>query len=212
MLKVGLTGGIASGKSFVTGLLRELGCETLDADLTAHRVMEPGQPAHAAIVKYFGEKVLDAEGRIDRTLLGPLVFADPEARATLNAIVHPRVYQLQAEWLATIEERDPSAIAVIDAALMIETGSWRRFDCIVVVHCRPEIQLERLMARNQMSRSEAQNRIAAQLSTAEKLARADFDIDTSEGFDDTRRQVLELIPRLRDLAARQEPTPQSVAH
>lgn len=200
MLKVGLTGGIASGKSYVVGLLRELGCETLDADVTAHQVMEPGQPAYAAIVDRFGSGILDSEGRIDRARLGPIVFADPVARAALNSIVHPRVYEAQSAWLATVAQSDPQAIAVIDAALMIETGSWRRFDRIVVVYCRPEIQLERLMARNGLTRTAAEARIAAQLPTSEKLCHADFSIDTSEGFEDTRRQVFDLFARLRDLA------------
>ena len=199
MLKVGLTGGIASGKSYVLGLLRDYGCETLDADLTAHRVMEPGQPAHAAIVAHFGSDILDSEGRIDRARLGPIVFADPNARATLNSIVHPRVYEAQTEWLESVARHNPQAIAVIDAALMIETGSWRRFDRIVVVYCRPEIQLERLMARNGLSRSAAEIRIASQMPTAEKLRYADFTIDTSEGFDDTRRQVLDLFTNLREI-------------
>lgn len=199
MLKVGLTGGIASGKSYVLGLLRDYGCETLDADLTAHQVMEPGQPAHAAIVAHFGSDILDSEGRIDRARLGPIVFADPNARAILNSIVHPRVYEAQTKWLESVARHNPQAIAVIDAALMIETGSWRRFDRIVVVYCRPEIQLERLMARNGLTRSAAEIRIASQMPTAEKLRYADFTIDTSEGFDDTRRQVLDLFANLREI-------------
>ena len=202
MLKVGLTGGIASGKSYVLGLLRDLGCETLDADVTAHHVMEPGQPAYAAIVAHFGTSILDPAGRIDRTRLGPIVFADSAALATLNSIVHPRVYEVQADWLAAVASHDPEAIAIIDAALMIETGSWRRFDRLVVVHCRPEIQLDRLMARNGLTRTAAEARIAAQMPTTEKLRYADFTIDTSGGFEDTRRQVLELFDRLRELAQR----------
>lgn len=201
MLKVGLTGGIASGKSYVLALLRDCGCATLDADLTAHRVMEPGQPAHAAIVDHFGSDILDPEGRIDRARLGPIVFADPTARAILNSIVHPRVYEAQTEWLESVARHNPRAIAVIDAALMIETGSWRRFDRLVVVYCRPEIQLERLMARNGLTRSAAELRIASQMPTAEKLRYADFTIDTSEGFEDTRRQVLDLFASLCELVS-----------
>lgn len=200
MLRVGLTGGIASGKTYVVGLLRELGCEILDADVTAHEVMKPGQPAFAEIVTHFGREILDVEGQIDRARLGAIVFADAGERAKLNAIVHPRVYEAQALWLAAVGQRAPRAIAVIDAALMIETGSWRRFDRIVVVHCRPEIQLERLMQRNHLTREAAEARIQAQLPTAEKLRHADFAIDTSAGFDETRRQVTAIYRQLRELA------------
>jgi dephospho-CoA kinase len=209
MLKVGLTGGIASGKSYVLGLLRELGCQVLDADAVAHRVMEPGEPAYTAIVDHFGPGILDGEGRIDRTRLGAIVFADPGERAALNAIVHPRVYEAQAVWLEGVAAGNvnrpgglsapgvpPGVIAVIDAALMIETGSYRRFDCVVVVHCRPELQLQRLMERNRISREAAEARIAAQMPTAEKLCYADFTIDTSEGFAETRRQVEDLYHQL----------------
>jgi dephospho-CoA kinase len=196
MLKVGLTGGIASGKTYVLGLLRELGCEVSDADAVAHRVMEPGEPAYAGIVDHFGPEVLDEEGRIDRLRLGAIVFADSGERAALNAIVHPRVYDAQAAWLEDVATRNPQGIAVIDAALMIETGSYRRFDCVVVVHCRPELQLQRLMERNHISREAAEARIAAQMPTAEKLCYAKFTIDTSESFADTRRQVEDLYHQL----------------
>lgn len=205
MLKVGLTGGIASGKTFVVGLLRDFGCHVLDADATAHQVMEPGQPAHAEIVAHFGAEILDPEGRIDRPRLGAIVFADAAERAALNAIVHPRVYEAQARWLAEVAAGDPGGIAVIDAALMIETGSWRRFDRLVVVHCQPEIQLARLMERNGLTREAAGARIAAQLPVAEKLRYANFTIDTSAGFDDTRRQVELLYRQLRELAAAPPP-------
>ena len=205
MLKVGLTGGIASGKTFVVGLLRDFGCHVLDADATAHQVMEPGQPAHAEIVAHFGAEILDPEGRIDRPRLGAIVFADAAERSALNAIVHPRVYEAQARWLAEVAAGDPGGIAVIDAALMIETGSWRRFDRLVVVHCQPEIQLARLMERNGLTREAAGARIAAQLPVAEKLRYANFTIDTSAGFDDTRRQVELLYRQLRELAAAPPP-------
>ena len=205
MLKVGLTGGIASGKTFVVGLLRDFGCHVLDADATAHQVMEPGQPAHAEIVARFGAEILDPAGRIDRPRLGAIVFADAAERAALNAIVHPRVYEAQARWLAEVAAGDPGGIAVIDAALMIETGSWRRFDRLVVVHCQPEIQLARLMERNGLTREAAGARIAAQLPVAEKLRYANFTIDTSAGFDDTRRQVELLYRQLRELAAAPPP-------
>jgi dephospho-CoA kinase len=197
MLKVGLTGGIATGKSYVVSVLRELGCVVLDADQVAHQAIEPGQPAYDEIINEFGRAVLSADGAINRAALGALVFADPAKRARLNAIVHPRVFAAQAQWLAEVASRDPQAIAVIDAALLIETGSYKRFDKLVVVHCEPQLQLERLMARNNLSRAEAAARINAQMPSAEKLKHADYAIDTTEGFDATRAQTEALYAALR---------------
>ncbi len=207
MLKVGLTGGIATGKSYVLAVLRELGCEVSDADTLAHQAVEPGKPAYQDIVHEFGEfgpgvlpRLLNEDGTLNRAVLGGLVFADAAKRERLNAIVHPRVYEAQAAWLAEVAARNPQAIAVLDAALIIETGSYNRFDKIVVVWCEPALQLERLMARNSLPRAQAEARIAAQMSSAEKLKYADFDINTSLGFEDTRRQVEELYARLKPLA------------
>jgi dephospho-CoA kinase len=197
MLKVGLTGGIATGKSYVTGLLKELGCEVADADVIARRVVEPGRPAFFEIVREFGEGVLDAGGAIDRAKLGAVVFAQPERRARLNAIVHPRVFEAQDAWLAEVAGRDPQAVAVVDAALMIESGGYKCFDKLVVVYCEPEIQLARLMDRNRLSREDALSRINAQMPTAEKLKYADYALDTSRGFEDTRRQVRAFYEELR---------------
>lgn len=199
MLKVGLTGGIATGKSYVLSVLRELGCEVLDADLTAREVVEPGQPAFHEIVIHFGDEILGQDGKLDRAKLGAIVFADTGQREKLNAIVHPRVFESQANWLADVNRRDPLSIAIIDAALMIETGSYRRFDKLIVVYCAPEIQLERLMSRNHLSREEALARISAQMPSNEKLKYADFTINTSLGFEDTRRQVEVLHHQLRHL-------------
>ena len=200
MLKVGLTGGIATGKSYVLGVLRELGCEVSDADTLAHQAIEPGKPAYQDIVSEFGRGVLNEDGTINRVALGGLVFADVAKRERLNAIVHPRVYEAQAEWLAAVASRNPQAIAVLDAALIIETGSYKRFDKVVVVWCEPELQLERLMARNKLPREQAEARIAAQMPSVEKLKFADFAINTSLGFEDTRRQVEALYAQLKGLA------------
>lgn len=199
MLKIGLTGGIATGKSYVISVLRELGCEVLDADLTAREVVEPGQPAFNEIVNHFGREILSPDGTLDRAKLGAAIFASPTQREKLNAIVHPRVFEAQARWLAEIANRNPPTIAVVDAALMIETGSYRRFDKLIVVYCEPEIQIERLMARNNFSREEALTRISAQMPSAEKLKYADFTINTSLGFEDTRRQVESLYGQLCNL-------------
>lgn len=201
MLKIGLTGGIATGKSYIVGVFRELGCEVLDADLTAREVVEPGQPAFNEIVNHFGREILSPDGTLDRAKLGAAIFALPAQREKLNAIVHPRVFEAQERWLAEIANRNPQPIAIIDAALMIETGSYRRFDKLIVVYCEPEIQIERLMARNNFSREEALARISAQMPSAEKLKYADFTINTSLGFEDTRRQVEALYSQLRKLQA-----------
>ena len=189
MKKIGLTGGIATGKSNVLEILRELGCQVLDADRVAHEVIEPGQPAYQEILEHFGEAVSGPDGRIDRAKLGAIVFADEAEREKLNSIVHPRVFQWQARWFEAVLQENPSAIAVVDAALMIETGSYRRFDKLIVVYCTPELQLERLMKRSKMSREDALARISSQMPSAEKLKYADYPIDTSQGFIDTRRQV-----------------------
>jgi len=200
MLKVGLTGGIATGKSYVLSVMRELGCETMDADIVVHRLIEPGQTAYEEIVAHFGTEVLDPAGRIDRARLGAIVFNDENQRAKLNSIVHPRVFAAQERWFDEVEARDPGVIAVVDAALMIETGSYRRYDKLLVVHCRPELQLERLMARSNLTRGEALSRISAQMPSAEKLKYADFALDTSNGFAATRGQVESLCSELRKLS------------
>ncbi len=200
MLRVGLTGSIAVGKSFVASVLAELGCHVLDADQTAREVVAAGMPGLRAIVENFGEEVLQADGTLDRGRLGALVFADEHARTLLNSILHPIIIAAQDEQLRRWEREDPRAIAVVDAALMIESGGYRRFDKLIVVHCRPDVQVERLMARNALSREEAERRIGAQMPQEEKMRYADFLIDTSEGFDRTRRQTAEVYAALRALA------------
>ncbi|MGH9802729.1 MAG: dephospho-CoA kinase [Blastocatellia bacterium] len=196
MLKVGLTGGIATGKSFVLSLLRELGCEVMDADQTAREVVESGQPAFEEIVAHFGSEIVGEDGKLNRVKLGAIVFNNAAEREKLNSIVHPKVFEAQARWLTEIENRNPQAVVIIDAALMIETGSYRRFDKLVVVHCEPEIQLQRLMARNILTQDEAMVRISSQMPSAEKLKFADFAVNTSLGFEDTRRQVESLYEQL----------------
>lgn len=197
MLKVGLTGGIATGKSYVTQLLRQLGCEVVDADVIAHQVIEPGQPAHQEIVSEFGSEVVGENGVIDRARLAAIVFADPARRQRLEAIVHPRVKEAQERWLAEVAARNPEAIAIVDAALLIEAGAYRHFDKVVVVYCEPQLQLERLMKRNQLTRQEALSRISSQMPAAEKLKYADYVINTSGSFAETRQQVLALYQELR---------------
>lgn len=200
MLKVGLTGSIAVGKSFVCDVLRELGCHVLDADQTAREVVAKGTDGLAKIIKHFGESFLLPDGELDRKRLGQLVFADEEKRALLNSIVHPRVIAEQDKWLHELEERDPASIAVIDAALMIESGGYKRFDKIIVVRCSADIQLSRLMKRDGLTRDEASKRINAQMPQDEKKKFADFLIDTSDGYEATRQQVTQLVSRLKQSA------------
>jgi len=197
MLKVGLTGSIAVGKSFVVSVLAELGCVVFDADKIAHSVMEPGRAAYNDLVKEFGEGILAADGRIDRLKLGPIVFADAERRKRLNEIVHPRVIEEQNRLLAEAEARDPRGIAIIDAALMIESGGYKRFDKLIVVYCDRETQVARLMKRNQITREDAERRISAQMSSDEKRRYSDYEIDTSRTFDETRQHVVALYQQLR---------------
>src|SRR5713226_6466923 len=196
MLKVVLTGSIAVGKSFVLSVLADLGCVTFDADRIAHAVMEPGREAHRDIVREFGESVLAADGSIDRQKLGVIVFADHARRARLNEIVHPRVIEEQNRLLAEAEARNPNGIAVIDAALMIESGGYKRFDKLIVVYCDRETQIERLMRRNNITREDAQRRISAQMSSEEKLRYADYRINTAGTFEETRQRVIDVYDDL----------------
>jgi dephospho-CoA kinase len=197
MLKVGLTGSIAVGKSFVCEILRGLGAFVLDADQTAREVVAPGTRGWELIVGNFGEDVLQSDNTINRAKLGALVFADEGRRELLNAIVHPLVIEAQNDWLDSIENESPAAIAVIDAALMIESGGYRRFEKLIVVWCEPETQLQRLMNRNGLSRAEALLRINAQMPQAEKKRFADFLIETTAGFEAARRQTVEVFEQLR---------------
>ena len=197
MLRVGLTGSIGVGKSFVSGVLAELGCHLLDADDTAREVVEPGSPGLRDVVAAFGPDILRDDGSLDRAKLGALVFADANARAKLNSILHPYIIARQDEHLLKWEAVDPEGIAVVDAALMIESGGYRRFDKIIVVHCRPEVQLQRVMERSKLSREEAERRIGAQMAQEEKKKFADYLIDTSDGFDAARKRAGEVYGELR---------------
>lgn len=198
MLKVGLTGSIAVGKSYVLLVLAELGCVTFDADKIAHAVMEPGRPAYVDIVREYGEEVLDSDGSIDRRKLGAIVFSDHARRMRLNEIVHPRVKDEQDWLLAEAEARDRNGIAIIDAALLIESGGYKRFDKLIVVYCDRETQIERLMRRNQIGREDAERRVAAQMSSDEKRRYADYEIDTGGSFDQTRQRVVAVFGNLKE--------------
>jgi len=178
VLRVGLTGGIACGKSHVLARLAEAGCHTIDLDRLAHELMAPGQPAHAEIVTSFGNGVLRPDGAIDRKRLGATVFADEAARQRLNAIVHPRVRAEEARRVGALA-RDPGTVVVTDAALLIEAGAHLRFDRLLVVHCAPEEQVRRLMQRDGIARAAAEVRIGAQMEVRCKRQFAHLEVDTS---------------------------------
>lgn len=196
MLKVGLTGSIAVGKSFVLSVLQQLGARTIDADQIAREVVEPGTPGLHAVVESFGDEILKADGSLDRPKLGAVVFQDESRRLQLNSILHPFIIARQDEIMRGWEQESPDGIAVVDAALMIESGGYQRLDKLIVVHCRPEVQLQRLMAREGLTREEAEHRIRSQMPQEEKKKYADFLIDTSEGFDSARKQTEEVWQRL----------------
>ena len=203
MLRVGLTGSIGVGKSYVAGILAELGCHVLDADQTAREVVAPGSTGLSAVVAAFGREILLSDGSLDRPKLGSLIFGDEEKRQQLNSILHPFIIAKQDEQLRKWEAENPDGIGVVDAALMIESGGYKRFDKLVVVHCRAKVQLERVMSRNGLSREEARKRIEAQMPQAIKKKFADFLIDTSEGFETTRKQTVALHEALRRYGGRQ---------
>jgi len=197
MLKVGLTGSIAVGKSFVCDVFRELGCHVLDADKTAREVVEPGTDGLLQVVTEFGKDILTDDGELDRKKLGSIVFGDEEKRQLLNSIVHPLVIDAQDRWIEAFQKIDPDGIAVIDAALMIESGGYKRFDKLIVVWCEPAIQLKRLMLRDNLTEIDAKKRIDAQMPQDAKKQFADYLIDTSGGFDETRKQTIDVFQELK---------------
>jgi len=196
MLRIGLTGSIGVGKSFVASVLAELGCQVLDADDTAREVVAPGSAGLEDVVAEFGDQILRADGTLDRSKLGTLVFENADRRAVLNAILHPYIIAQQDQRLREWEVQDPDGIAIVDAALMIESGGYKRFDKLIVVYCRPEVQIGRLMARNNLSRVDAERRISTQMSQEDKKKFADYLIDTSDGFEAARKRTEKIYGEL----------------
>lgn len=196
MLKVGLTGGIASGKSFVLGALAEMGCHTLQADELGHAVLRSTGEAYAETVREFGTEILDADGEIDRRRLAAVVFDRPERLEALNGIVHPAVFRLQQQLLDDVARADPGGIAVIEAAIMIETGNYRRFDRIILVVVDENEQIKRAAGRGG-TREEAQRRLSRQMPFEEKKKFADYIIDTSGTKEETLRKTREVYESLR---------------
>ncbi|QOY90513.1 dephospho-CoA kinase [Paludibaculum fermentans] len=199
MLRVGLTGGLATGKTFVGRALADLGCRLLSADELGHQALLPGAPAYLQAVEAFGGGILDAHGRIDRRKLGAVVFGDPEKLELLNSFVHPAVIAAEEQWMKSVQAEDPLSIAVVEAAILIETGSYRRFDKLVLTVCTDEQQIARAIKRDGLTRQEVLDRLKRQMPLEEKRRYADYVIDTSGEKDGTLAQVGRLYTDLRSL-------------
>ena len=200
MLKVGLTGGIGTGKSHVAKIFIELGCYVFDADKIARQVVEPGEVGFEKVVAEFGKEILAEDGTIDRAKLGQIVFSSPEKREKLNQTLHPIIIAKQDSLISETINQNPNAIVIIDAALMIETGSYKRFDKLIVVYCDRESQIERVMKRNNLSCSEVESRINSKMPSDEKRKYADIEIDTSGTFEETDIKVKAVYQELKELA------------
>jgi dephospho-CoA kinase len=204
VLKLGLTGGIATGKSAVGEMLVKLGAFLIQADAISHQLMQPGELVYQEVVRTFGTAILNPDGAVNRARLAEAAFGDankPARIQELNKIVHPAVLKQQDEWMATVGLGDSKAIAIVEAALILEAGAARQFDRLLVVTCRPEQRIERWARRIgvdlETARLEVTRRMAAQLPDEEKIKAADYVIDNSGSLDETRAKVDELYPRLR---------------
>ena len=208
MVRVGLTGGYATGKSFVASELEKLGCFLIYADRLGHEVMAPGGPAYAPIVEKFGADILDNDGAIDRKQLAALVFGNEELLKQLNGIVHPAVFDREEALLTDYVARDPHAIVVMESAILIETGRYKVFDRLILTACSESLQVSRGMKRDRLPRSEILKRIRNQMPLDEKKKFADFVIDTGGSKAETAAQVAVVYQTLKSLAT--EPTKQAL--
>lgn len=198
----GLTGGAASGKSTVARMFEELGARIIDADRLGHELIRAPLPAYQDIVRRFGDEILDPSAEIDRGRLGAAVFSDAEKLRELNAIVHPRIIERVEELANQYLSQNARAVVLVDAALIYEAGIGGRFEKMIVAWCRPEQQVERLMAKSGVSPEEAARRIATQIPVEEKRHRADHVIDCSGSLEFTQEQVATLYPELKRLMQR----------
>lgn len=201
MLRVGLTGGLATGKSFVGRILESLGCHLMQADEAGHEVLLPGGEAFAAVVAEFGPRILAPDGSIDRRQLGGEVFGKPERLAVLNALVHPHVVRREEEWLKVVGASDPDGIAVVEAAILVETGSYRRFEKLILTVCTEEQQLRRAMDRDGLTEDEVRERLKRQMPLDEKRKYADYVVDTSGAKENTVEQVRAVYGLLRSVTS-----------
>jgi dephospho-CoA kinase len=201
VLKVGLTGGIAAGKSVVGKIFAALGVHVIQADEVAHQLMQPGEPVYQDVVRHFGAGILDPDGSVNRARLAQQAFGKPSRVDELNQIVHPAVIRRQEEWMEQVQQRDPKAIAMVEAALILEAGIARRFDRLVVVTCRPEQRIarwaQRLKVDEDTARREVTRRMAAQLPDEEKIKAADYVIDNSGSLERTETQVRAIYAKLQ---------------
>lgn len=195
MLKVGLTGGLASGKSFVAACFAEQGARIIQADALGHEALN-GE-AREEVLAEFGARLARPDGSIDRKALAAIVFGDPAKLAKLNALIHPRVFARQERFFAEVEREDPRAAVVVEAAVMIEAGSHRRYDRLVVAACPPETQIQRFMAREGATEAQARQRLDRQLPLSEKVKLADYVIDTSGTKEETARQARAIYAKLK---------------
>jgi dephospho-CoA kinase len=200
MVKVGLTGGYASGKSFVAAELARLGCYLIYADELGHEVLKAGGAAYEPVIQQFGPSILSENGSIDRKKLAAIVFSSPERLKSLTDIVHPAVFRLEAKLLDLAEQQDPYTIAVIEAAILIETGRYKVFDRLLLTACSEATQIARAMARDGISREAVKARMDQQLPLEEKKKYADYVIETDGTKEDTARQVEAVYLKLKELA------------
>lgn len=206
VLRVGLTGGIATGKTTVARIFAGLGASVLDADLIARRLLEKDAPGYGPTVAAFGREILLADGTIDRPRLGRLVFSNPERRATLEAVLHPLIRAEEARFVELLADTGQGRIAVTNAALLIETGFYRDYHRVVVVQCDMKTQIDRVLRRDPLSEEEARARVAAQMDAAEKARVAHYLIDTTAGMPHTEARARTVFRHLQlDLLALSEP-------
>jgi len=205
MIFVGLTGGIASGKSEVSRIFKKLGAYIIDADEIAHALLEPNTTIWKKVVKSFGTEILRPDQTIDRKRLGQMVFDDPEKLAVLNAILHPSVFAEKERRLKAIVQADPQAVVVFDVPLLIETRAHEWVDKVIVVTVDRKTQLKRLMERNGLSRQEAQKRIRAQMPLSEKAKYADYLIDSRGSLSKMEIQIRQIFEEIKRLAAKTNP-------
>ncbi len=199
MLLVGLTGGIASGKSAVSKIFKSLGAYVIDADVIAHDLIKPGLPAWSEIVERFERKILSGDGSINRKLLGGIIFKDPAKREVLNSILHPKIFEEAERQRKEIEKEDPDAIILFDVALLVETRAYERVDVVILVYAGEELQIRRIMERDGLTRADAIERISAQMPSEEKIRYADYIIDTSGLQEEVEGQTMEIFKKLKDL-------------
>lgn len=198
-LLVGLTGGIGSGKSLAAKFFAEQGAHIIDADQLSRELVQPGQPALKEIVSAFGVFILDETGNLDREKLAEIIFQNPQKKSTLEAILHPRIIAKEREKYSNISAEDPSAIVIIDAALLIESGNYKNVDKVIVVNCSEEHQVQRILSRNSLNSDQAAARIKNQMSLKEKIKYADFILDNNSQPQDLRRNVHEVYTKLMEI-------------